>query len=705
MKWKPTWKQKERPNRRVGTSTRTDEKSKLIRVNVVYTFVFLSFTSLILRLGYVQIVRGSFFRGQLQQTSLYKVPVLPARGWIYDAYGNLLAYDKPSYSVFLTQLPHVHQSFPDIAKILAPQFSTSSSSILDTIMTNKAYATIRLFQNISKQQLAFVEENKSTLPGVNVVMDSQRVYPEGDLAGKVLGYVGKITPLTVAAYKKLHYLPTQTVGETGLEYQYESLLQGKIGYQVAEVTSQGTPLQQLGFDPPETSGDNLQLTLDGHLQAFSQNAVIQDIQSSTHTHISGASVVVLDVKTGGVLAMVSYPYYDPNWYTTGAFLKHVNYLQTSGAQLNTVIQSPGYPGSTVKPANIYTGLTQGVITPTTSFADHYWTWVGKSQIHDDASHGIVDTVKALEVSCDTFLYEVGLWLGKWDGSGATSSQGGGPAGNINYMLWLHTDFVRGINALFQGEYNFGLGRLTGIDLPGEQAGTFYVENYSKGYLRVPYHLQQAEAAIKKTGSYTNYATPIDLAFSAIGQSQQFTPIELAQYVATIADGGKRIQPHLLEKIYAPGTSRISMGKTTPEKVIQTTVQQNLHLNPTYLSVVQQGMYDVANNPSGTASGSFMNAPYKAAGKTGTAQIRVNGRKEDNAVYIGYAPFNNPQIAIAIMIPGGGYGAETAVPLARVIMDEYFKEHHEFFPASQWQPTSIPSDWTKSPAYVGPEQSK
>ncbi len=669
------------------------------RIGFVYGLVFLSLTSLIVRLGYLQIGKGSTLRQEAMTTSLTKIPVMPARGWMFDRNGNLLAYDQPIYSVYLTRMKN--QNDQAMADQLAPWFNTTPAHVLQLMQAQQGYATIPLFKNITPKQLALIEENHSNFPGLNVVADSQRIYPNGDLAGQALGYVGPITPGNQKQYP--NYLPSQSVGETGLEAEYESLLQGKVGYQVVENNIGGTPVKNVGYSPAPTSGDNLVLTLDGRLQAEAQQQMQNMVTSSAFSSsITQGAAVVLNVHTGGVLAMVSYPYLDPNWYTNGSFVKHAHYLQTSGAQMNNVIYGALYPGSTVKLANLITGLTYGAITPSTTIYDTNWTMIGTSLRHGDGAAGLTGVLKAVAISDDTFFYHLGLNLGQWIGSTATTG-GSQPAG-MSYTHWLHTDFAKGITELFQGEANFGLGQLTGIDLPGEQKGSFYIENSTKNYIEVPLNLQKAEQAIKNTGRFVNYGTPVDLAFGAIGQSQEFTPIELAQYVATIANGGERLQPHLLKEVLPPEAQPANNAGVKPIKVFKPVVQKKLNINPAYLQLAQQGMWGVCNLPYGTAAGSFMNAPYQAAGKTGTAQIYMNGHKEYNSVFIGYAPYNNPQIAVAVMIPGAGYGAQTAVPLARQLMDDYFKEHHEFFPKSQWQNPQIPATWKQSSAYTVPEQS-
>ena len=215
----------------------------------------------------------------------------------------------------------VEQHTSAIANVLAPEFHTTANSIEQTIKSQNKYATIRLFKNVSISQLAFVTEHQSELPGVNIELDSQRVYPEGTLAGQVLGYIQPISSTDKSYYvDQKKYLLNQMVGQAGLEETSENLLQGKVGEQLLQVDLQGASTKDLGFNPAPTAGFNLQLTLDGHLQAVAQNEVMKRVVGSTYgNQITDAAAVALDVKTGGVLAMVSYPYMDPNWYTTPVF--------------------------------------------------------------------------------------------------------------------------------------------------------------------------------------------------------------------------------------------------------------------------------------------------------------------------------------------------------------------------------------------------
>lgn len=690
----------------------TDEEKRLrrrvFRTNVVYGLVFLSFTSLILRASYIQIAKGKTLRQTELTTQFTKIPVLPQRGWIYDANGQVLAWDKPTMNIVMNRYTTLSKSqYQQIAQTLAPVLKTTASKLYTAMQENTGAIQVVLAMGATDKQVAFVVEHQSQLPSVQVVQDYNRQYPNGDLAGQVLGYVGALTASDAKLPQYKNYLYTQKVGETGIEREYEPQLQGKPGYNLVTIDSSGNAVGSVGSVPP-IDGDNIQLTLDGHEQAEAQMIMQKQIQSLKNASVDNASAVMLNVKNGGVIAMVSYPYLDPNWYTNGSYVHHVHYLENSGAQLNNVIGTFNYPGSTVKPANMLTALKAGVVTPNTVVEDDGYIYIGTQRKNEDEGleFGAVHPIQAITISSDVFFYQVGLWLGKWFNS-STSSPGGYPSADGSYQGYLNTDFAKGINQLFQGEEDFGLGMSTGIDLPYENTGSFYIEDSRKGNAQVKYDLKASEKSIQKTGKYVNYGSPASLADAAIGQSQMFTPMELGQYVMTLADGGKKLQPHLLKGIYDANSTPDSGAK--PIRTAKTVVQNVVHATPGQWTIIKQGMSGVANTPNGTAYSAFAGAVnpahYEAAGKTGTAQIYIQGHPTDNSVFICYAPLNNPIVAVAVMAPGGGYGAQFSAIIARQMIDAYFNEHHEpFMPKSGWTSTAIPANWTSSPAYQVPEQS-
>jgi len=693
-----------RRRRRNGRQTRSDIRRRhRFRLAVLYGGVFVAMSSLIVRLAETQIVQGATYRASEQVIHYARIPVLPQRGWIYDANGQVLAWDVPVVKIELVR--SVSLSDAELrreAVLLAPVLETTAQALYARMTSNPSALEVTLAKGATDAQVAFVVEHQSELPGIQVIQDYERQYPYGDLAGQVLGYVGPITAQNVHQYPG--YLDNQQVGETGLEYEYEHLLQGRPGYRLIAINSLGQALGVTKELLPK-GGDNIQLTLDGREQAVTQEIIQQMLASNpAGKSISYVAAVMLNVKTGGVIAMASYPYLDPNWYVDGTYIDHAHYLETSGAQMNYAIQAINYPGSTVKPANMIAAMNAGVVNPQTKILDDGYIYVGTQIIHEDGgiAFGWVNPIEALTVSSDVFMYEVGLRLGKWFGS-STTSGGTYPASAGSYQNYLDTDFAKGLNDIFQEEEDFGLGPKTGIDLPYEVPGEFFVEDYRKGNIQVPYDVQASEASIAKTGKYVNYGSPASLADADIGQSQMFSPIQLAVYAMTLADQGVRLKPHLLERVYGPSGTPNNGAKPwfTYKPQVEGVVKAKLW----EWNLVKAGMHGVTSNPAGTAYYAFLGAPYAAAGKTGTAQIVMNGKRTDNSVFICYAPLNHPLVAVAVMAPGGGYGAQFSAIIARKMIDAYFDEHHEpWMPKSQWTSTRIPKSWFSSPAYRLPEES-
>ena len=682
------------------------QRSKVLKVKkrirfrsrVIYSLVFLALTTVLVRLAYVQIALGPKLLASAQSTQLSTVPVLPTRGDIYSSDGKLIADSLPVFSIYMIRLPKENLHYVQIAKMLAPVLKVPLKTLIQHMQQNAQAPQVRLFQNATYQQISFIYEHRSQLPGIYIQLEPQRNYPMGDFAGHILGYVGPITAQNEKYYVNKHYLLTQTVGESGIEAEYEKYLQGKPGSEALKVNLFGVPTRRVGLDPAPTTGDSVQLTLNAALQAKAQEIVSSFVQHSPlKSEIANASAVMLNVKTGGVLSMVSYPYLDPNWFVNGTLGQHSQYLSTSDALLNNAIQSPGYPGSTVKPANGIAGLESGAITPSTQIFDHGFLQIGNRIFHNWylPGFGWVNVTRAIELSDDTFFYHLGLILGDWHKNQYPNG--------MSYSQWVKTDFVKGIDTLFGWEYRFGLGRLTGIDLPGEVPGQFFIEDTQKNYQEVPYNLQKAMNSMKTRGYYVNHGAVPDLAFAAIGQSQMFTPIEMAQYVATIANNGVRLQPHLLKAIFPPNVLPNS-SHAKPVKVFKPVVQARLNINPTFLQDVQKGMYEMANNPQGLLyQGGFAGTPYRAAGKTGTAQIYIHGQPVYNSVTIAYAPYRHPQVAVAVMVPGGGSSTQTASHLAHQLFNAYFQLKHEYFPKSQWlNSQSVLKQWKSSFAYQQPQ---
>lgn len=663
---------------------RFEENPHRVRLWCVYGVAVAAIMTLIFRLGYLDIVRGRTFHDTTGRSLTTRLGVLPNRGWIYDKDMRVLAYNAPSVTVVLSRFGVDSKSYSQLAKQLSPVLHIEEQALLRRMEVNPGDKEVPLFDDASYKQIAYIAEHRSQLPGIECVDDVHRVYPYGSLAGHIVGYIQPQPAKDVEQYRKTDYLPEQKVGITGIERQYEPILRGRHGNRVWDITSAGVPQSEGALNPAPVAGQNIRLTLDVSLQATAQKLVLaqlEHVHAKLHIHPTDAEAVMLDTHTGGVLAMVSYPYYNPNWFVnTGAYEAHQKYIENARLTpiINHTLTSPRYPGSTVKPVNLLAAMASGVITPYTRIHDKGKLMVGTYEAHDwvPSGHGLVDVPTAIQQSCDTYMYQVGMWMAHWYGTvppGRTLSS------------WNQRDRIHGLNQMLEWEWRFGLGPLTGIDLPGEAGGRFYA-NDSLKHTIVPYDLKAAQRQMKANHFVSNAGLLYDNAFAAIGQMQEFTPLQLAVYAMTIADDGVRLKPHLLDAVLT------EEGKLASQTV-KPTVVEKVNIPAQNLQAVKTGMYRTVNRSGGTAYRAFIGAKYTAAGKTGTAEVSQWGQKTDISLFIGYAPAIHPQVAIAVMVPGGGESSDVAVPLARRLLDAYFIQKGQPVDVEK----SIVHNWNQSAA--------
>ncbi|KYP82047.1 peptidoglycan D,D-transpeptidase FtsI family protein [Ferroacidibacillus organovorans] len=593
------------------------------RLAFAFTTVFLSMSLLIVRLGYLQIKTSSQFVAQ-EHTNEYDTYAVPApRGWIYDRNHVLLAADKPTFTVVYTRLATPLQNTNAIAKRLAPAFGESVKNLLQAMNAyNYANPQVTILQNASPRAVSYVEEHENSLIGVRVITTPLRYYPYGALADHVVGYIGPIPPNNaMPQYSK--YPANALVGLDGIEQQYDSLLQGVPGVMRVQVNAANVPMKELGMYPAPMPGDNLVLNIDGHLQNVLQQALqtqVASLRSQGYSWVDSGVAVAMNPQTGAVLAMGSYPDYNPQWFVGGISNQH--YAQYQNAALNMAVSGLFMPGSTEKPLTLMDALNLGAIKPTTTVWDPGYLLVGNTVLHEwvPGGFGMVTVPEALEYSSDVFLYQTGLWMGHYP-----------PSYNIN--TWMTGERVKAFNQLASFGKYFGLTSPTQIDLPNERVGYFH----DNGYLS-------------------------DLAYMAIGQDQVYSAIGLAQYVSAIATG-KRMKPEVLHQILSPTGEVI--------KTIQPVVLNKVPVSPANLSMIRQGMHWVTTKRMGTSWSVFLGDPYSVAGKTGTAQTGVVGH--DIALFIGWAPYKNPKIAVAVIVPGAGEGYLSSGSVARKLIDAYLNE--------------------------------
>lgn len=614
------------------------------------------FTLLVGQLGNLQFVQGAKWAEAADINRMRILPVAAPRGLITDRNGVVLASNRPSYTVtlFYTGDSTFASTVHLLAQILAgdsntPEAAAKEQEIWKTFLYQKQYVGLykpmRIETNITPEIYTQIEEHKTDLPGVDVTVEPIREYPQltdpsvveqddpttgqplpgtadklpTSLAAHVIGYVGQISEsqLASARYSK-DYKGGDVIGKSGLEDYYEQYLRGQEGTRPVMVDHLGRWYADLPGGTSPTAGDNLKLSLDANLQRVAEQALaskIQEFQTRPDAHFASAgAVVVEDVHTGEILAMASYPSFDLNWWVGGISPEHWNLLNTDPRHpmLNYAINAFA-PGSTFKMVTASGALQEGEITPSFTIFDTgvYWLWQHPKD-WKVGGHGIVDLNKAIAESCDTYFYEAGRRL-TVDGLGKYSDA-------------------------------FGFGQPTGIDLFGESKGA----DASKASYN--YH--------DSKGSVLNDWQLGDTLSQAIGQGRDLaTPLQLANYVAAVANGGQLMTPHLVDDILTPDGGTV--------QAIQPKMIRQVPVSAENLAIVRQGMLSAAE--WGTAAGSFGNFPIKIGAKTGTAETTSG---HSNGVFVAFAPYDNPEIAISVLVVGGAHGSYAA-EVARPILAQYF----------------------------------
>ncbi len=474
------------------------------------------------------------------------------------------------------------------------------------------YNPYTLQEDISAEAIAIIKENSDSLPGVTVVESSVRYYPDGELCAHLLGNVGVIYQEEYEKLKDENYSMDATIGKQGIELSYEKYLKGNDGIKGFEQTLSG--LSDVITAKPAEQGNNVFLTIDKNVQKVMESTLestINLISSGYAPDCNSGSAVCIDVNNGEIIAMASYPAYVPSEYNK----KYNELIKNPGNPVwNRAIGGAYEPGSTFKMLTAIASLEEGIVSPNELILDN-----GVYRYYKDyqpqcmewkygKTHGYVDVRKALQESCNYYFFDVGRRLG--------------------------------IEKLNEYQKKFGFGTKTGIEINGEVSG-------------------QIASPENKKNRGENW-NPGDTLQASIGQSDNlFTPIQLASYVATIANGGTRYQPHLVKYVKSADD-----GSLLEEK--KPVVLDKLDISESTMKAVKEGMQKVTEE--GTASNVFKDFPIKVAGKTGTAEV---SKGSNNGIFVAFAPYDNPQIAIAIVIEHGT-GGYLAAPVAKAVFEEYFK---------------------------------
>jgi penicillin-binding protein 2 len=580
--------------------------------------VMLTMLLLVGRLFYLQVLSHEHFITLSKDNRVKLQPLPPTRGLIYDRHGVTLAQNLPAYSLEIipektTDLEATLQALSKIIKISEEDIQRFQR----LLKQHRRFDSIPLRIRLNDEEVSRLAVNRHRFPGVDVKATLLRDYPEGLSTAHLLGYVGRINQQELDYIDVSNYSGTSFIGKNGVEKSYESLLHGQVGLQQVEVNAKGRVLRVLEDRSP-TPGDNLQLFLDMELQKIALDAL---------GAFNGA-VAAIEIKTGGVLTLVSKPGYDPNLFVEGISRKAYEALKNSIDKplFNRAIRGQYPPGSTVKPFIGLAGLEYGVVNyHQETYCPGYYQLPGKEHKYRDWKkwgHGKVDMKKAIVESCDVYYYELARTLG---------------------IDRLH-EFLKG----------FGFGQPTRVDLTGELKGLLPSREWKQEQRREPWY-------------------PGETLIVGIGQGYFLaTPLQLAAATATLANQGHHIRPRVVANIEKPDGSIHESPKIIDD------LQQ---LDALHWTQVTEAMTQVIEGQRGTAR-IIRSERYRIAGKTGTAQVfsikqdeeydeeTVAKRKRDHALFIAFAPVEDPQIAVAVVVENGGHGGSVAAPIARKIMDHY-----------------------------------
>jgi len=577
------------------------------------------------RLVDLQVLRFEHFSELSLGNRVRIEPLPPTRGLIYDRNGIVLAENLPSY-----QLEMIPEQVDDIDVSLEALIglglleADDLERIRGEIRRQPNFRPVALRYRLSEEEVARFAVRRQQFPGVEIQARLIRHYPYGSVAVHALGYVGSVSQADLQRLDPGDYAGTTHTGKIGVEFAQEEALHGSAGYRQVLVNAQGRILQELERASP-SPGSDVYLSLDLELQLAAEAALAG----------RRGSIVAIDPRNGEVLALVSQPGYDANLFSAGISTREYRGLQEDPdiPLFNRALRGLYPPGSTIKPVIGLAGLHYGAVAPWQRvYCLGYYTLPGSSHRFRDwkrEGHGPMNLNDAIAQSCDVYFYELALKLG------------------IDNMH----DFLDG----------FGLGHRSGIDVPAEKAGTLPSREWKRD------HFRRREDQVWFPG---------ETLITGIGQGYlQTTPLQLAQMTATIAERGRAFRPTLVARVSDPASG--DMIEFEPEALTPVEVS-----DPALWDAAITGMAEVMHGPRGTARAAAADAPYRIAGKTGTAQVvniaqdekydaeELDERLRDHALFIAFAPLENPRIAVSVVVENGGSGSGTAAPLARAVLDDY-----------------------------------
>ncbi len=604
------------------------QERQILVTRTVFAFIFVAvlMISLLVRSWYLQVVKHEDYQTRSNNNRISVQQVAPNRGLIYDRNGVLLAENRSVYSLEIIpeQVANIDETL-NIIKQLELIEDKHIRSFKRRLTGVRRFKSVLVKSRLTEQDVAIFSANGHRLKGARVEARLVRFYPYGEKIAHALGSVRRINDRDLQRIDQANYRATRHMGKVGLEKYYEDILHGTIGSRTVETDVQGRVIGEPLTETPPVPGHDLKLSLDIKLQLAAADA-IGDYRGS---------VIVIDPRNGDVLALVSNPGYDPNDFVTGISTEKYAKLTGSADQplFNRALRGLYSPGSTIKPMLAWVGLENKFISERFTINDPgFWVIPNKEERiyrdHISWGHGqAVNVSKAIIESCNPFFYDLAYRMG--------------------------------IDVISENMFNFGFGQSTGIDMGEELTGIMPSREWKQNNRRSDWY-------------------PGETVLTGIGQGYwNATPLQLANAVAPIATGGVR---HKLRLVIAENDHQ--QWQTKPPELADRQVDFG---DGSSLDIVKRAMEQVNKEPFGTARKAFNDAWYSSAGKTGTVQLKTqtlddDGKKvqptrkkfNDNAVYVAYAPADNPEIAIAVVTENAGHGGEAAAPVARQVMDAYFK---------------------------------
>ncbi len=601
-----------------------------MRVSVAAIFVLCCFSILIYRLWVLQVERYQGFSERADQNRISLVPIVPKRGNIYDRNGEVLARSYRDYTLEVVpgQIADIDAMIEAVGKII-PISPLDIRRFKQRMGANTRYTSIILRSNLTDEEAASFAVRSFKFPGVNIRARWVREYPQGESAAHLIGYIGRISERDYERIQEEElegdYRGTDVIGKKGLELSYEKVLHGKPGWEQVEIAASGRPVRVLERTDP-IPGDNLRLSIDIGLQRM-----VEGIFNDPENPQRGA-LVAIDPRNGQVLAYVSAPSFDPNLFVDGIDVE--NWRRLSDSPDHPLIDRPIYGtfpiGSTYKPFVALAALTLNARDAKTRIYDPGYFEFGNQRFRNagGAVYGSIDMHRALVVSSDSYFFSLGP--------------------------------IIGVDALHDFAIQFGFGKQTGIDLPHEKKGVLPSRAWK-------------QSAFKDPKQQTWF--PGETISVAVGQGyNSFTMMQLAQATATLAANGVYTRPHIVNWLENPTQKRAEPVVSSPEYKIE--------MSQADINVVKRALAEVPTH--GTARRVFQGANYESAGKTGTAQVfslrgatynarNLDKRLHDHALYMGFAPVDDPKIALAVIVENGGWGSTVAAPIARKVFDYWLDD--------------------------------